>query len=96
MPLVAALLGILCASAGCGRRPRPPPASEEATRHVYERDCDHAIGSACYELGESYVEGRSGRADPARGAPLLEKACRLDYLGACEQVAKLAQGRARR
>ncbi len=89
--LVAAVLGFLCASGGCGRGSHPPPASEEATRHVYERDCEHDVGSACYELGESYVDGRSGRTDVARGKVLLEKACRLEYLGACEQVARLAR-----
>ena len=89
------LLAALAALAGCGSPSRTPAVGQdELTRDVYQRDCDSGIGSACYELGVSYVDGRWGPVDEACGFALLERACADSYAGACARVGEMkAEGR---
>jgi len=98
IPPLACALMLLAALGGlpaCGSTPQGPPrAEDELTRDVYQRDCARGIGSACYELGESYVDGRWGPTDDTCGFALLEQACLGHYVGACARVGEMeAEGR---
>jgi len=87
----AVLLVAPCVAAGCGTRPRPAAASDQATLQVYAADCDANHGAACYELGEAYARGDGAAPDAGRALPLLRRACALDYAGACVRVSQITE-----
>jgi TPR repeat protein len=90
LPLV---LGALPLVTGCGSRPHPATATDQNTLAVYEHDCDAGVGSACYELGDTYARGQDAPRDDERALLLLSRACELDYAGACDAARQLSVAR---